>query len=165
MRGRREATTIGLTSAANVAFVESLGLFDKALAYDRLDEMPPAPTVYVDFSGSNRLRQSLRDRLGMDLAYDCAVGVADWTAQRSPPDWAGVQPKVFFAPAHYVRMLETRGAPAFWRTYAEAWRQFRTVSERWYQIIELNGLEALQATYQRFVAGEVDPAQGVVVRV
>lgn len=161
---RDNMRAIGMTSSANVAFVESLGLFDQVLTPDRVEDVPQAPTIYVDFSGSGSLRESLRRHLVAKLAYDCAVGVADWKAQHAPSDWQGVAPEVFFAPAQYIRMLEAHGAPTFWKEYADAWQAFRAVSRDWYQIIELNGVEALEDTYRRFARGEVNPAKGMIIR-
>ncbi len=43
---------VGLTSATNRAFCESLGCYHQVLAYEELEQLPAQPaSVYVDFAG------------------------------------------------------------------------------------------------------------------
>ena len=50
---RPEIEVVGLTSAGNVAFCQSLGIYSRVLTYDQLDQLPAdTPCVYVDFAGN-----------------------------------------------------------------------------------------------------------------
>ena len=43
---------VGLTSARNVGFVESLGVHDSVVTYDDVESLPSRPTVIVDMAGN-----------------------------------------------------------------------------------------------------------------
>ena len=70
---------IGLTSGGNRAFVEALGLYDRVLSYDELDQIDPdIPSSYIDIAGNAKVRQSLHNHLGDKMVYSCAVGMSHW---------------------------------------------------------------------------------------
>ena len=53
-------TVIGLTSAANKAFLEDAGCYDKIVTYDELDTLDnSAATVVLDIAGNAKLNQQL----------------------------------------------------------------------------------------------------------
>ncbi len=62
---------VGLTSATNRAFCESLGCYHRVLAYEELEQLPAQPaSVYVDFAGSvapARAHPPALDRAGLQL--------------------------------------------------------------------------------------------------
>src|ERR1019366_6612963 len=67
---------VGLTSAGNVAFTESLGCYDRVLPYDAAYLLSPAvPTAYLDLAGSAQVRARLRQHLGERLVHEAVVGV------------------------------------------------------------------------------------------
>jgi len=52
---------VGLTSAGNVAFTESLGCYDRVLPYPATDQLSPAvATAYLDFAGRADVRARIR---------------------------------------------------------------------------------------------------------
>lgn len=65
---------VGLTAGSNRAFVVGLGLYDSVLSYDELDKVTTSvPTLYVDFSGRQALRDELHRRCD-NLVHDCYAG-------------------------------------------------------------------------------------------
>lgn len=79
---------IGLTSPGNLAFTRGLGCYDRVLAYDELATLPAStPVVYVDFSGSAALRESIHTHWSDQLSYSCSVGGTHWdgAAARASP--------------------------------------------------------------------------------
>jgi hypothetical protein len=62
LRGRGPRL-VGLTSAGNVAFTESLGCYDDVVPYDDVTSLAQVPTVYLDLSGSPATRAELRGHL------------------------------------------------------------------------------------------------------
>ena len=161
----RSKPAIGLTSQGHHEFVVSLGVWADVITYDNIDALPQVPTVYVDFSGNGMVRERVRSRLGPALKYDCAVGVAHHHEQAHAHRWDGPDPKLFFAPTHLMRLIEERGAAAFGAGYAGAWAAFLSRAEGHLRIVELNGIEALADAFRDFVAGDIDPRHGVVVRI
>ena len=71
---RQELDVIGLTSARNVGFCESLGCYSRVLTYDQLDATDAAtPCIYVDFAGNAGLRRRIHERF-VQLKYSCSIG-------------------------------------------------------------------------------------------
>jgi len=100
-RGSPDApTVVGLTSPANRAFTESLGCYDRVLAYEDLATLPAdTPAVYVDMSGNAALRAQVHAHFGELLAYSCSVGGTHWDELGGGKGLAGPRPGLFFAPA------------------------------------------------------------------
>uniref|UniRef100_A0A6J5ZTK3 Unannotated protein n=1 Tax=freshwater metagenome TaxID=449393 RepID=A0A6J5ZTK3_9ZZZZ len=91
---------IGLTSAANVDFVERLGLYDQVLSYDEIGQLDgDQPAAYIDFSGDAGVRAAIHNRLADALVYDCAVGATHINALGGADGLPGPAPVLFFAPA------------------------------------------------------------------
>ena len=42
---------VGLTSAGNVAFTESLGSYDEVITYDAIETLPKTKTAFIDMAG------------------------------------------------------------------------------------------------------------------
>jgi hypothetical protein len=54
---REDLKVVGLTSAANAGFVNSLGCYDEVVTYDRVGSLPPdRPVAFVDMTGNSELR-------------------------------------------------------------------------------------------------------------
>src|SRR5207244_3489632 len=59
LRQRKNVRVIGLTSASNAAFVQSLGCYDEVVSYDGVTSLPAnAPVAYVDVAGNSPLREA-----------------------------------------------------------------------------------------------------------
>ncbi|MCU1602259.1 MAG: hypothetical protein JWO22_2968, partial [Frankiales bacterium] len=54
---------IGLTSAGNKAFTESLGCYEQVVTYDEVADLEPSKAVYVDVAGNTDLRRAVHERL------------------------------------------------------------------------------------------------------
>lgn len=93
---------VGLTSAGNTAFVESLGITDRVASYDDLLTIAQQPSVFVDMAGDKAVRIQLHQHLGDNIKASLMVGATHWDAWR-PDDMSallpGAAPEFFFAPA------------------------------------------------------------------
>lgn len=155
----RSMPTVGLTSARNREWVESLGLYDAVLSYDDLDELSaPRGAVLVDFAGDPELVRAVHERLGDALTRSIIVGFTHGAAAGNPAPIPGPVPEPFFAPDEIVR----RGRE-FGRRYAEAWRTFAPVAARTLRIERVTGGDELLRVYRDLLAGRADPAAGYVV--
>jgi hypothetical protein len=112
MKDASSVEVVGLTSARNKAFTESLGCYQRVIAYEELEQQPASTrTVYLDFAGDTSLRERVHRHFGAALTYDCVAG----SAQNSDPSHLrvpglpGPEPKLYFAP---VQMLEHPGFEA-----------------------------------------------------
>ncbi|MEQ1547608.1 MAG: DUF2855 family protein [Chakrabartia sp.] len=157
---------VGLTSRANVAFVEGTGLYDEVLAYDDLSALPKLPSVSVDFAGNSKLLASLHAHFGDALAYSCLVGATHIEArgQSDSDALAGPKPILFFAPDHATATIKALGPKNFGVAVAASWAGFVGVTEGVITIDHRDGLDAAADAFIATVKGGVDPAVGIVIR-
>src|SRR5205823_13983639 len=96
---RKGIKVIGLTSASNVAFVESLGCYDEVLTYDRVTSLPSnASAAYVDMAGNSALRENLHRHFGAQMKYSGRIGLTHRSTSPDEGECPGAKPIWFFAP-------------------------------------------------------------------
>ena len=157
---------VGLTSKGNVAFVEASGLYDQVVAYDDLESLALAPSVSVDFAGNAELLARIHHHLADALSQSVLVGATHIEARsvfgKSEP-LPGPKPQLFFAPDHAVAFFKAHGAEEGGKLVAAAWREFLKAAEGSIAIERLSGLEAARTVFTSMVAGQIDPAKGIVI--
>ena len=170
---RRDAggpKVIGLTSPANLGFTLGLGCYDEVLTYDAVGSLrADVPTVYVDFSGSVRLRASIHQQLSERLTYSCSVGGTHWDELGSAKGLPGPRPTLFFAPAQIKKRNADWGPAGLQRRLADAWAAFMqpvTAAEKpWLRVVRGHGAEAIESTYATLIGGSTNPAEGHMLSV
>lgn len=158
---------VGLTSAANVAFCESLGCYSRVLPYADLDRLAAdTPCVYVDFSGDAPLRARLHGRFA-DLRYSCAVGGTHVNDLGGADGLPGPRPTLFFAPAQAEKRQGEWGGGQLRDKILASWHallaHLREAQRPWLRVERHEGGEAALRAWQRLAAGDVDPSAGQVV--
>ena len=161
---RAEVDVVGLTSAANVAFCESLGVYSRVLTYEQLDTLAPdTPCVYVDFAGNGDLRKAIHSRFGA-LAYSCSIGGTHVDRLAGGRDLPGPRPVLFFAPAQAKKRHGDWGAAGFNERMARAWHAFmgqvNQPAAPWLVVQTHKGPEAVQAAHALVLGGRGDPRLG-----
>ena len=159
---------VGLTSAANVEFVEATGLYDQVYGYESVGLLTIAPSVLVDFAGNAALLAKVHEHFGDTLRYSCLVGATHvdergsggLTQDRGLP---GPTPTLFFAPDHAVSFFQKHGPAEGGKLVGESWRGFLDAAKNTVQIETRKGLGAAETTFVAMARGEVDPAQGIVI--
>ncbi len=157
---------IGLTSAGNVDFVRAGGFYDLVLAYDQIAELPRIASVLVDFAGNAGLIRAVHTALGGSLKYSCTVGathVGEGFGRDNGP-LPGPAPVLFFAPDHAVAAIAELGPKGFGETVAHSWVRFIAEAGGAVTVDERTGLEAAVTAFVATVAGQADPAVGIVIR-
>ena len=159
---------VGLTSDANRAFVESLGVYTQVIGYGEIgDQLSPDASVFVDMAGNASVRYAVHDRLGDKLKYSCAVGGAHWDQQAhvKPVEGSlpGVKPEFFFAPAHMKKRADDWGMAEVHQRFGSAWVRFVGWVPAWHRVEQSTGRDAVQARYDALIQGVVDPAVGTVL--
>ena len=158
---------VGLTSADNRAFCESLGCYSRVLSYDQLDQLPAdTPCVYVDFAGNAQLRREIHTRFD-NLKYSCSIG-------GTHVDQLGGAK----GPARAARHLVLRagagqeapsrlGAGEVGKRLVQAWRAFSAkackAKRPGSQVQHHHGPAAVQAAYAQVLAGRGDPRLGHIL--
>ncbi|WVM87810.1 DUF2855 family protein [Halopseudomonas pachastrellae] len=104
---------VGLTSSGNTEFVEKLGCYAQALAYDEVEKLDASvPTIYVDFSGNNDLRNRVHGHFRDNLVHSCFARSPRTTSTSAPPTpLPQARPrKPYFAP-YQIKSATPTGAP------------------------------------------------------
>jgi hypothetical protein len=149
---------VGLTSAANVDFTASLGVYDEVISYDDVSGLDPAlPTAYLDVSGSPHVASAVRDRLGTNLVRETIVGVT--SQQQSGSKGASL----FFAPDQMRKRVQDWGRDGLDRAFAEAWHQFVPTATGWVDVVTSHGAEDLERVWLEVLAGQTAPRTGHVI--
>lgn len=157
---------IGLTSQGNVAFVEASGLYDTVVSYDALESLPVAQTVSVDFAGNADLLARVHRHFGESLMHSALVGVTHIEARSTfggGEPLPGIKPALFFAPDHAVAFFKAHGVEHGGELVAAAWREFLKAVEGTIAIERHKGLDAARDVFTAMVAGQIDPAIGLVI--
>lgn len=159
---------IGLTSAGNVDFVRSTGLYDEVVAYHDVSALGLEPAVTVDFAGNAKLLGELHHHFGDVLNYSCLVGATHiaerGSAMGRAPDLPGPKPTLFFAPDHFVAFFKEHGPVEGGKMAAAAWHSFLQSVDGAIEIVTFSGLDAARRTYLEMIGGTVDPAKGIVIK-
>ena len=164
LRRRAGIDVVGLTSAANRAFCESLGCYSRVLTYAQLDEVAAdAACIYVDFAGNADLRSAIHTRFA-NLRYDCAIGATHVDQRGSGKGLPGPRVVFFFAPAQVAKRIGEWGYAALMERMVADWKTFsRQVTSSpapWLTIEHHRGPAAVQAIFAQVLAGQGDPRVG-----
>lgn len=156
---------IGLTSAANIGFVESTGYYDAVVDYADVATLARGDdrVALVDFSGNGTVRHAVHSVLADRLIESHIVGDTHWDAGNTN-NLPGVAPQLFFAPSVIVDRIGQWGAEGFEARLTAAWNGFMA-SVGWLRVVEEAGADKVAAHWRALAAGQIDPAQGLVLTV
>lgn len=155
---------VGLTSAANRAFTESLGCYDEVRTYDEIEELEQRPTVYVDVAGDAPLRRRVHERVRP--VHTAVVGAAHHDAPQDAVDeeLPGARPEFFFAPDQMRKRRTDWGPHGVEEGHAAAWERFAPVVADWVDVEVGHGPEGLRAAWLETLAGATPPRTGLVIQ-
>jgi hypothetical protein len=161
---REGIEVVGLTSAANVAFCESLGCYDRVLTYQQLDQIAAdVPSIYIDFAGNAAFRLALHTHCKA-LHYSSSIGATHVEEMGGAKDLPGPKATLFFAPAQIKKRSAEWGSQGLTQRLVESWRAFiETVSHAdhpWMTVQHHVGPDAVLATYLQVLGGRGDPRIG-----
>lgn len=160
---RQGLRVIGLTSAANEAFVRSLGCYDDVVSYDAIDTLPRATTAYVDMAGSADLRRRLHAQFAEKLVYSGRVGLTHLDPDQSDADMPGAKPVWFFAPDQIRKRAKEWGPGGLDQRFGAAWQTLAPQLDRWIGVTETRGPEGVQQVYLNTLGGKVKPAEAHIL--
>ncbi len=158
---------VGLTSAGNKAFCESLGCYSRVLAYEELGQVPAdAACVYIDFAGNADLRRQVHTRFA-NLKYSCSIGGTHVEQLGGARDLPGPRATLFFAPAQIKKRQADWGPAELGRKLVQAWQSFSSratgAADPWLTVQHHAGVQEVQAAYAQVLAGRGDPRVGHIL--
>jgi hypothetical protein len=171
MRGHSAIEVVGLTSAANVDFVDGLDCYDRVLSYEAAGTLAnTTPVVYVDMAGNGQLRATLHHHFGRNMKYSCAVGGTHWNAllgEGGGADLPGARPILFFAPSQIKKRTQEWGFSGMQERVAAAWLKFMASvmhpTKGWMRVVQGRGPDAVKQVYLAMLEGRAKPDEGNVL--
>ncbi len=159
---------VGLTSPGNIAFTQGLGCYDQVLPHADVTRLATdEPAVYIDFSGSAAVRESVHRHFGDKLAYSCSVGGTHWAELGSGRGLPGPRPVLFFAPAQIRKRVAEWGSAGLQERLAQAWHAFMQpvtdAQHPWLQVVRGQGRAAVEEVYAALLDGRTRPQEGHVL--
>lgn len=155
------ARPIGLTSAANRAFVARTGFYDRVLAYDEVEALDgSAAAVLVDFAGNGALKARLHGHL-KGLTASHIVGDTDWLAP-AEATLAGPQPTLFFAPSAWEARARAIGPAAFEAELARSMAAFLETTPAWLTVETVSGPDGYADAFGKLLANKAPASLGMV---
>lgn len=164
VKQRGALASIGITSAGNAAFCESLGCYDSVVTYDRIGGLDAAqPVVLVDMAGSAKVLGDAHHHYGDNMKYSCQVGATHYEEMGTPDGLPGATPEFFFAPGHVQTRSKELGAGELMMRLGAAYVGFRQFCDGWLSIVRSYGPDSVARVYQEVLAGNTDPATGQII--
>jgi hypothetical protein len=161
---RNEVRVIGLTSAVNTEFVESLGCYDEVVTYDRVTSLPPdSPVAFVDMAGNGELRARLHRHFGDQMKYSGRIGLTHRSSSTDETELPGAKPTWFFAPDQIRKRAKEWGPGGIDTRFSAAWAGFAPMLDRWLKVTEGHGPAAVRQVYLDTLNGRVPPEQGHIL--
>jgi hypothetical protein len=164
---RQGIEVVGLTSAANLEFCNSLGCYHRVLAYDQLDRVAAdAACVYIDFAGNADLRRAIHTRFS-NLKYSSSIGGTHVEQLGGARDLPGPRATLFFAPAQIKKRSAEWGANVLGERLLQSWQSFvRKACDPaapWLVVEHHFGPDAVQAAYAAVLSGHGNPRVGHIL--
>jgi len=169
VKERGERTSVGITSASNRQFVESLGCYSKVVSYDEINTLDAnTPSILVDMAGSQTTLNAIHHHFNQQLRYSCRVGATHHSdlipnALSADQHLPGATPIFFFAPTQMKkRMLEWGGAETMKQLGSSLMRYIEFCRES-ININNSHGSDEIAQAYQQVLAGKADASVGQIL--
>ena len=158
---RGELTSIGITSAGNVAFCESLGCYETVITYDDIASLDAAqPVVLVDMAGNAKVLSDAHHHFSDNMKYSCRIGATHYEKMGSVKGLPGAKPIFFFAPGHIQTRSKEVGTAKLMMQLGRDYVGFRQFCDGWLTVERGYGPDAVSEIYQSVLSGRADPAIG-----
>ncbi len=156
-KGETKKRVVGLTSAGNVAFCESLGCYDQVLTYNQFNKLGPSEKlVLIDFAGNSDIRRQIHSHYA-NLLYSCAVGGTHHHALGGSAGLIGPKPILFFAPAQMKKRQADWGGAKFGEILVSDWalllKQVTHEAAPWVKVSHQTGALAISEAWQKLAGG------------
>jgi hypothetical protein len=164
LRANSTMRVVGLTSDANIDFVNGVGEYHDVAAYSDISAMDTeVPTVLMDMAGNPKIVAGVHSRFGESLKYSCSIGATHWDQTSHRVDISGPKPQFFFAPSQLSKRSKEWGREELNNRLETALNTFIEGSKVWLRIEHSRGADAVSDTYSQLVAGKMSPEIGNIL--
>lgn len=163
IRARGNTHCIGLTSAANVSFVEKVNLYDEVATYEDIETLAEwSPTIFVDMAGNASVISRIHHHFADALVHSSSIGATHWDQGGSRADLPGPAPAFFFAPSQLAKRSKEWGRDEVNSQINTALEKFIADSDRW-MTIQHSDASSIEAIYDELVSGNIAPEVGHIL--
>lgn len=163
---RRGVKTVGVTSARNVEFVKSTGLYSEVIEYDQIGSyQADGVTAYVDFVGRPEFTKAVHTVCGDHLKRSLTIGATDWEDKRVPiADLPGPQPEFFFVPDYAANRAKQFAPGELDKMTGADLVAFYPVSRGFVSPEPVNGADAISQAWVDTVDANVPADKGLICK-
>ncbi len=155
---------IGVTSAGNLEFVKSTGLYADVIPYDAVTELDKTvPSALIDMAGNGEVVNAIHRHFEDNQKFSCLVGLSHWDSSRPARDLPGAPITPFFAPGRLKQRSEEWGGAELQARLGAAWDSFISLAPSLTEITVQEGAEAAAHSYEDLVAGRINPAHSLIL--
>jgi len=155
---------IGLTSAANQAFVTSTDLYQQVQSYDTIESLPSStPTVFIDMAGNHEITSRVHHHFGDSLKYSLIVGKAHWDSALPNQNMPGPALDAFFAPARVKRRVNEWGPSVFAEKLDHMWQHFLVFGRQHFDLQYRHGASEAVSALKAAISGDISPRQATLL--
>ena len=157
---------IGVTSNGNLDFVKSTGLYADVISYDAIDGLDPGVgTALIDMAGNGAVINAIHHHFKDQLKFSCLVGLSHWDSSRPAKGLPGAPITPFFAPGRIKARSEEWGSGGLQARLGAAWDDFIALAPGLTEITVQSDPQAIAQAYSDVVAGKIDPAKSLILKV
>ena len=165
---------VGLSSSANIDFVNELGCYDEIVNYDDIEtymaQLNSSSThtaeqdtqVILDFAGNKNTLHSLQKGLQDYQVSTQLIGATDVNGRNTSD--VNTSGEVFFAPSQVKLRQDEWGKAEFFAKYQNAWETFLRAIKPHIQEINVEGFENMSNQYLSALQGNINPRQMLILR-
>ncbi len=168
-RAGADLETVGLTSAANAAFVKQLGVYDRVVAYEEVAQLTRKPAAFFDMAGNAGVRAAVHRHFTEALTHSSIVGRTHWseTGGAAFEKLPGPEPEMLFIPTWIQKRTRELTPGVVQERLGQAWAallaKLRDPRSGWLEVVEAAGPAAVEKTYRDALAGRFKPVQGHIL--
>ncbi|WP_025898641.1 DUF2855 family protein [Sneathiella glossodoripedis] len=156
---------IGVTSRGNLDYVKETGLYADVIAYEEVTGLAKdSATALIDMAGNGDVINAIHRHFEDNLKFSCLVGISHWDKSRPARDLPGAPIAPFFAPGRIKQRSEEWGGGVLQARLGAAWDSFIEMAPSLTQIRVIEGAAAAAKAYEELVAGQVNPAESLIIR-
>ena len=164
IRARGERPSIGLTSEANRAFVESLGCYEQVITYDEVQNLNAStPSILVDMAGSAKTLHNVHHHFQEQLRYSCRIGATHRDNLVTTEKLPGAVPTFFFAPTQLKKRTVDWGTGEMMKQMNAGLLNYIEFCRTTITINHTTDKNQIDGIYQTVLSGKADAAVGQII--
>ncbi|MBB1439133.1 DUF2855 family protein [Shewanella sp. SG41-4] len=169
IKQRGQRSTVGITSMANLSFVESLGCYDYVISYDNITTLDAnVASILVDMAGGKKTLAAIHHHFSQQLRYSCRIGAThhgdiDLTDTETDGMLPGATPTFFFAPTQLKKRSLEWGVGETMKQMNQSLLSYIDFCRSIITISHTHDLHYVNDIYQQVLAGTAAASVGQII--